>query len=546
MAEDMEKEPRYTEHPLYKQAMAHFEAKEWEDTISLFSQLADEFPDDQGLQQILADLRLKASLPREESRGGRIEMRRVARAFLLVLGVIAVIALLAGASYRIYTNWLLPARAVRDQVTHLRDLHGLARGYMAAGDYVKAADLYKEILSQVPDDSTAASGLERAEELQELAVAYDKALELTREERWEEALEAWQAILAMDSNFRDVKHWTAFVEEQTLLGSLFNDAEARYESKDWSGAMEILEQVRSQNANYRRQDVEVFLVGSLVNLAKEILNEAPNPAEVYTQVMELFDRAIKITPQDESVLTERAVAEAYLQGFARFQEEDWEGAVEGLRFAYEHDPGYAAGKVVELLYQANIYCGDKRAEAGDFQGALACYQAATALPVDDPSEANAKYAALLPKLTPSPTPKPRAPTATPGPKPTSTPTPTPTSTPSPYTFDYLPWLTQELDGPGCQSPSIKGRVVDAAGNGLPGMWVRLQWWSWDDYRDTDYEGNFGFAPLGPENYHKPVLFLLTVVPSKGNPTPLSPTVTLNCQGCLINDLFTDVTFKARQ
>lgn len=542
----MEKEPRYTEHPLYKQAMAHFEAEEWEDAISLFSQLADEFPDDQSLKQILADLRLKASLPREESRRGRIEMRRVARAFLLVLGVIALIALLAGASYRIYTNWLLPARALRDQVTHLRDLHGLARGYMAAGDYAKAADLYKEILSQEPDDSTAAAGLERAEELQELAIAYDKALELTREEKWDEALEAWQAILTVDSNFRDVKHWTAFVEEQTLLGSLFSDAEARYESEDWSGAIEILEQVRGQNANYRRSDVEVLLVDSLVNLAKEMLSEAPNPADVYNQTMELFDKAIKIRPQDESVLAERAVAEAYSQGFARFQEGDWEGAVEGLRFAYEHDPGYAAGKVVELLYLANIYCGDKRAETGDFQGALACYQAATALPVDDPSEANTKYAALIPKLTPSPTPKPRGPTPTPGPKPTSTPTPTPTSTPSPYTFDYLPWLTQELDRPGCQAPSIEGRVVDAAGVGLPGRWVRLQWWDRHDDRVTGYSGEFGFAPLGPENYHKSVPFLITVIRSPSDPTPLSPTVTLVFPGCSIHDGFTNITFKARQ
>jgi len=426
----MEKKPGYTEHPLYKQAMAHFEAEEWEDTVSLFSQLAAEFPDDEGLQQILADLRLKASLPRGESRRGRIDMRRLARAFLLVLGVVAVMALLAGVSYSVYTNWLLPARTLRYQVTHLRELRELARGYMAAGDYARAADLYKEILSQLPDDSTAAAGLERAEELQELAIIYDRALELTREERWEEALEAWQAILAADSNFRDVKHWAAFVEEQDLLYSLFNDAEAHYESEDWSGAIEILEQVRGQNANYRRPDVEVLLVGSLVNLAKQILSEAPDPAGVYNQTMELFDKAIKIRPQDESVLTERAVAEAYSQGFARFQEEDWEGAVEELRFAYEQDPHYAAGKVVELLYVANIHCGDGRAEAGDFQGALACYEAASQLPVDDVSEADTKYAALLPMLTPTPTPRPPAPTATPAPRPTPTSTPTPIPTPA--------------------------------------------------------------------------------------------------------------------
>lgn len=542
----MEKKPGYTEHPLYKQAMAHFEAEEWEDTVSLFSQLAAEFPDDEGLQQILADLRLKASLPREESRRGRIDMRRLARAFLLVLGVVAVIALLAGVSYSVYTNWLLPARTLRDQVTHLRELHELARGYVAAGDYTRAADIYKDILSQEPGDSTASAGLERAEELQELAIVYDRALELTREERWEEALEAWQAILAADSNFRDVKHWTAFVEEQDVLHALFTDAEIRYWGEDWSGAMEVLEQVRGQNADYRGPDVEVLLVGCLVNLAKQIIIEAPDAADVYNQTMELFDKAVKIRPQDESVLTERAMAKAYLKGFARFQEEDWEGAVEELRFAYQNDPGYAAGKVVELLYVANIHCGDERAEAGDFQGALACYQAASQLPVDDVSEADTKYAALLPMLTPTPTPRPPVPTATPGPKPTPTRTPTPTPTQSPYKFEYLPWLTQELSRPGCQAPSIEGRVIDAAGIGLPGVWVRLQWWDNHDYRVTGYDGEFGFAPLGAENYHKSVPFRLTVIRSPSNPTPLSPTVSLDFPGCSIHGGFTNVTFKSRQ
>jgi len=384
------------------------------------------------------------------------------------LGIVAVIALLAGVSYRIYTNWLVPAQTLRDEVTHLRELRELAKGYMAGGDYARVADLYKEILSQVPDDSTAAAGLERAEELQELAIAYDRALELTREARWDEALKAWQAILAVDSNFRDVKHWIAFVEEQDLLYSLFTDAEVRYGSEDWSSVIEILEQVRGQNANYRRHDVEVLLVGSLVNLAKQILSEAPDPTDVYDQTIELFDKAVKIRPQDESVLTERAVAEAYSQGFARFQEEDWEGAVEELRFAYEHDPPYAAGKLVGFLYLANVHCGDGRAEAGDFQGALACYQAAIELPVDDVSEAETKYAALVPMLTPSPTPRPPVPTATPAPKPTPTRTPTPTPTPA---YEY------HTANVGCYHSGekfIEGHVYEG---GAPknGVTVRLSW-----------------------------------------------------------------------
>ena len=55
MVENSEKGPGWAGGPLYEQGVAHFEAEEWEQAISAFSQLAREFPDDQELQQILAD-----------------------------------------------------------------------------------------------------------------------------------------------------------------------------------------------------------------------------------------------------------------------------------------------------------------------------------------------------------------------------------------------------------------------------------------------------------------------------------------------------------
>jgi tetratricopeptide (TPR) repeat protein len=310
------------------------------------------------------------------------------------------------------------------------------------------------------------------------------------------------------------------------LVSLFEDAAARYKNEDWSGAIETLEQVRGQNPNYRRDDVEVLLVASLVNLANKILSEAPDPTDVYDETMALFDKAVKIRPQDESVLRERALAKAYLQGLARFQEEDWEGAVEELRFAYEHDPGYAAGKVVELLYLANIRCGDGRAEAEDFQGALACYGAAAQLPVDDVSEADTKYAALLPMLTPSPTPRPPAPTATPAPRPTPTSTPTPIPTPA---YQY------RTANVGCYHSGdkfIEGTVWES-GAAKNGVTVRLSW-APDAAGAADYvtgtdPGRPGYY-LHPRSKGETGTYYLWVVDASGKRISEIGSITFNNEG----------------
>jgi tetratricopeptide (TPR) repeat protein len=484
MAADMENKPTWIEHPLFKEGVAHFESEQWDDALALFTRLAAEYPGDQELKQVLADLRLKASLHARKSRPDRRGLRRLGRVALGVLGVAALIAVLAGLSYAVYARWLLPAWAVRDQVSQVHELHELARGYMTAGDYARAAELYKQILAQVPDDGTAAGGLDRSETLQQLAVSYDTALQLTQEEKWFEALWAWRVIAAVDPNFRDVRYWMAFVEQQDALYSLYQDAEALYASADWSAAVDALEQLRRRNADYRRDDVETLLVGSLVNLARQLLATASDPGEVSDRVLELLRQATNVRPQDESLRTERAAAEAYAESFARFGEHGCQSALEATEALYRQDPPYPADQVVERLYEANIVCGDECGAARDHQGALACYEAATELPLDDVSEASTKYASVV-IPTPTPTRRPATPTPV---RPPATPTPRPpTATPAPaYTVsEFHNW-------PQCAFTKVEGWVFNADGaTQRSGVRVKV-WWSGGEVTYvTPSEGGMG-------------------------------------------------------
>ncbi|HEM62168.1 MAG TPA: tetratricopeptide repeat protein [Chloroflexi bacterium] len=545
MIENSEKKPEWVESPIFEQGIIHSEAEEWEQAIPLFSQLAAEYPHDQELQKILADLRLKASLSRGEAARGRLGRLRPGRRALRVFGALALLVLLLGVSYIVYVRWIVPTRALQAEISHLRGLHAQARAHLAAGEYDEAADLYREILSMAPDDAVATDGLTRVDELRQLATAYDRALTLTQEEKWDEALEAWQAILAADPNFRDVKHWMEFVEAQGVSGSLFVEGRQRYESGDWQGAIDSLEELRAQDPDYRREEVESLLVSSLVNQAEQVLSSGANPAEAYEQVMELFDEAIEIRPQDESLLAQRAVAEAYSRGFGLFDEGRWEGAIAELQFVWERQADYAGGQALQLLYEAYVNWGDERAQAGDLQGALACYQTASELPAADTSQASTRYTALLPSLTPSPTP--RRPAATPTPTKPPAP-PTATSTRSPYSYYYVAGSAQQLSRPGCPAPSIEGRVLDAAGIGVQGVWVRLQWWNNSSDRLTGSLGEFGFAPLDVEHFDDAISFTVTLIRSPSNPTPLSPTATFNFPGCYAadHDGFTNILFKAVQ
>lgn len=476
MAEGPNERPAWAEHQLYREAIARFEVEEWEEAASLLSQLLVEYPGDPELEQTLASVRLKASLYQEREAKGRLRLGGDWRRALLVLGVLAVVALVAALAYVVYDRWLVPAWAVRDQLIQVRELHQLARGYMAAEDYDRAAELYQEILNEAPEDDVARAGLQRAEQLRSLAVEYDRALSLTREERWWEALWAWRMIRAQDPNFGDTGYWLAFVERQDALGQLFGEAEMHHAAGDWEGALQALQRLRSQSVNYRQEEVETLLVGVLVSLAEQKLWQAEDPSSVRDEVLELFDQAARVRPRDQSLLAEAEVAEEYLDSYARFQT-GCEEQQQQLRTLYDPEAGSSTDERFLVLYQVNVSCGDQRVAARDYPGARLCYVAAMELPVDDVSQAGDKYTALIPMLTPTPTATPRPPTPIPTRRP-ATPTATPTATRSPWRYSQLGapvhrW--NDKNQAGCEWLGVGGQVLDTAGAGLSGVMVRV--WS---------------------------------------------------------------------
>jgi tetratricopeptide (TPR) repeat protein len=476
MAEGANQRPGWAKHQLYQDAIARFEAEDWEQAASLLSRLAGEYPGDPELEQILAGVRLKASLDQEQRREGRPRLRKFWRRSLYGLGIFATVVLLATLAQIVYTHWLVPAWAVRDQLVQVRELRELATGYMAAGEYDNAIALYEEILDQAPDDEAARSALQRAKQLQSLAEEYDRALSLTREERWWEALWAWRMIRAQDPNFRDADYWVDFVERQDALGQLLEEAEMRCAAGDWEGAIEALNRLRSQSVNYREEEVESLLVTSLLALAEQKLWESGDPETVREEVLELFDQAIQVCPADQLLTAQEQVAQEYLDSHARLQP-DCEEQLQSLRAVYDPQADNSPDQRFLVLYQANVSCGDQRVTARDFQGARPCFVAAAEMPVDDVSGAGDKLVALIPMLTPTATATPRPPTPIPTRRP-ATATPTYTATRSPWRYTQLGapvYRWNDKNHAGCEWLGVGGQVFDSAGAAVSGAIVRV--WS---------------------------------------------------------------------
>lgn len=145
-------------------------------------------------------------------------------------------------------------------------------------------------------------------------------------------------------------------------------------------------------------------------------------------------------------------------------------------------------------------------------------------------------------------PAPPAPTRPPAPRPQPTPVPPPaqpTQPPAPqFPYSYVQGSMQSA--PNCGTVYIEGKVVDAAGNGINGVTVELEFFGNKVYRVTGEgknTGEFGYTPLAPENYRTAVPFNLRIVQSEGNPSVQSDTVFIDFRNCDNAGQFTNITFR---
>jgi LysM repeat protein len=146
-----------------------------------------------------------------------------------------------------------------------------------------------------------------------------------------------------------------------------------------------------------------------------------------------------------------------------------------------------------------------------------------------------------PSATEVPTQQPTGPTPVPS-APTPRP-PSPTQEPS-QTFRYVQGSMQQY--PNCGTVYLKGKVTGVGGEPVSGKTVRLRFAGQTVYRvsgEGQDPGEWSFAPLSGENYHKPFTFLIDIVKSANEPAPQSDVLEIGFTACDTAGQFDSIRFE---
>ena len=381
--------PPFQEHPEYTKGMAYVNAGQWQQALLSFQILQKIYPDQVEVKELLDEVQMRVTMARfQPPRKSKGRKRWSRRRFLI--GALAVI-LLAMSMYAVYALWLNPLLGQEFRLRQVTRLVNQADEAIMSGDFAQARQALEQLQTILPKDPETKVVLARLEEAEKLAALYQEAQTLITAGSWEQALGTLTELQNLDAQYRDLPQLWQIVQEAQTLDRQFHEAEEAFAHGDWAAAIAQYEAVQQANMAFKFEEIEARFFKSHLKYSQQLLTEGGTDPEQVAEALAQVSAALKIRPMDDKAIYERRLAEIYLAALTAV---DQDQTIELLQTIYDQQSDYAGRAAAQFLYTNLLARGDTSLAAGDRTAAIADYQAAAELKVEDPSAAQEKLSAL--------------------------------------------------------------------------------------------------------------------------------------------------------
>jgi len=258
--------------------------------------------------------------------------------------------------------------------------------------------------------------------------------------------------------------------DRDLADRLYREARAFYDQHEWEKAIADLEELRSLDAIYHPQDLETLLFGAYYYGGLALVNEGRMEEAIHR-----FDRALELQPDNPDVVGQRHLASLYIAGLG-YWEADWAKAVEQFDALYQIEPSYR--DVGQRLHEAHVRYGDLLFEKQAWCEAQEQYEAALkVIPTQEIAQRRDKAA----KVCAAPAGATSEPPNTPGETPAAQGT---------FVGEFAGY--EDISHITTRWVRVRGRVINAAGEGVPGKTVKIAAFDWSGTATTGATGEYGF------------------------------------------------------
>lgn len=326
---------------------------------------------------------------------------------------------------------------------------------------------------------------------------YQQGIDYMNQGNYELAVGAFEYALRLRPNYPEAKQKldeararagglpTPTPAAQGEPSALLAEGRAAYDNGDWVLAIQKLEALQAMDPTYEQATVRRLLVGAYTNDGMRLANE-----DSMEEAIRRFDQALALQPDNPDVQAQRRLAALYQSGLSNW-EVDWAQSIKDFSTLYTLKPSYK--DTAQRLQQAYVLAGDAAGAKSAWCDAAQYYKAALSL-ASTPEVAAKRDEAT--RFCASP--------------------PTPAATVPSGTFVGTYRGQQKLQS---SWGKVHGTVLDAQGNPVNGVRVKLSAYDWAAYTSTDGNGYYVFEALNNE-----ITFTVTLVsvPCKPLDVPVKP------------------------
>ena len=353
----------------YKEGVADFEAKRWDSALEAFTEVQQLSPGYEDVENLLPETKKYANPNFVQKISKKLGVNSSADAIrwgLVAAGVIVIIFL----SFLAFGN-NNQASGDDDARERLKTLYEEAQLLLEQGKEDQAIAKLEEILGENPD--------------------YADAAQLRRE------LIATPTPTALPTATTVVVEATATPEINPLV-EILQDAEKALEIDDWETTIDALTEIRKEDSEFETARVASLFCDAYVGRGLEVIvniTSEDDQQELVGLARDDFEMGVEECPKRTDLKDQAERASAYLVALETV-EDDYETLIHTLTPIVAADPDYAGGNAKQALYNAYLSrAGERRESPETIAAALGDYEAALALNVDDPGEAQTQRAELL-------------------------------------------------------------------------------------------------------------------------------------------------------
>jgi len=345
----------------YSEGLAHFEAERWTDAVNAFQEVKQLVPHYERVNHYLAEAE-RLSNPTLPQRIQRMVATNLTsdswRWGLVTAGIVVIIGMLF---FTIGNNNQVSGNG--DQKQRLKILYEEAQLALENGRQAEALAKLEQILNEDPDYADAAA--------------------IRRE------LVATPTPTVMAA---------APAPDENPLAQKIEAAQEAVELATWTEAIDTLTTIRAEDAEYQRARVSSLFCDAYIGRGLDLLANITvqdNQEDIIRTALADFEAGVAECPRRVDLKDQAERANAYLEAL-NTPTDNYDALISTLNPIVAAAPNYAGGNAKEMLYQAYLNRGVVRQQSpATVAAALGDYEAALALNVDDPSQAQTRRAELL-------------------------------------------------------------------------------------------------------------------------------------------------------